>query len=147
MAAEKAQYGLRAEHLLGALIRRSTPWAGVAGAVCVVVYLLVDGAEGGLAALLGVGLVAIFFGLDIVVLRLTRALPPGVTVGALLTEYLLKVVLLAAVLWATSTSTDIDLHATAVAVIVTTVVGAVAVTVTALRVRSFYFDFPTEQQP
>ena len=144
MAAEKAQHGLRAEHLLGALIRRSTPWAGAAGAVCVVAYLLADGAAGAWAAVLGVGLVAVFFGVDIVVLRLTRGLPPGVTVGALLGEYLVKVVLLAAVLWALSTSTDLDLHATAVTVIVTTVVGAIAVTVTALRVRSFYFDFPTD---
>ena len=144
MASDNTQPGLRAEHLLGALIWRSVPWAGGAGAVCVVAYLLLAGGSAALAALLGVGLVAIFFGVDLVVLRATRGLPPGVTVGALLTEYLLKVVMLAAALWAIATSTDFDLHATAVTVVVTTVVGAAALTVTAIRIRSFYFDFPTD---
>lgn len=144
MASDKAQHGLRAEHLLGALIRRSVPWAGAVGGMCVVAYLILDGGAAALAALLGVAVVSIFFGADVLVLRLTQGAPPAVTVGALLAEYLVKVLLLAAVLWSIATSTDVDMHATAVTVIVTTVAGATAVIVAALRVRSFYFDFPTE---
>ena len=144
MASDKAQPGLRAEHLLGALIRRSVPWAGAVGGMCMLLYLIVDGVAAALAALLGVALVSIFFGVDVLVLRLTKGAPPPVTVGALLAEYLLKMLLLAAVLWSIATSTQVDMHATAVTVIVTTVAGAAAVIVTALRVRSFYFDFPTK---
>ena len=142
MASKQPQRGIRAEHLLGTLIRRSTPWAGAAGAVCVVIYLILDGLGTALAAAFGVGLVVFFFGVDLLILRLTRNASPGVTVGALLVDYPLKVVLIAALLWAISTSSDLDLHATAVTVVVTTVVGAIGVTVAALRVRSFYFDFP-----
>jgi ATP synthase protein I len=144
MASDNAQHGLRAEHLLGTLIRRSTPWAGAAGALCVLTYLLLDGLSGALAALLGLALVAVFFGVDVAVLRLTKAALPVVTVSALLAEYVVKVLLLAAFLWSIATSTGVDMHATAVTVIVTTVAGAIAVIVSAIRVRSFYFDFPTE---
>jgi hypothetical protein len=89
-------------------------------------------------------LVAVFFGVDVAVLRLTKAALPVVTVSALLAEYVVKVLLLAAFLWSIATSTGVDMHATAVTVIVTTVAGAIAVIVSAIRVRSFYFDFPTE---
>jgi hypothetical protein len=135
--------GIRAENLLGVMIARSTPWAAAAGAVCVVAYLVIDGLETALAALLGVGFVALFFGIDLVVLRLTRGSPGAVIAASLLSEYLVKVVLLAAALWALSESTDLDLHASAVTVVVTTVAGAIAVIVVAIRIRSYYFDFPT----
>jgi hypothetical protein len=144
MAAKQPQRGIRAEHLLGTLIRRSTPWAGAAGALCVVIYLILDGFGTAFAAAFGVGLVVFFFGVDILILRLTRNASPGVTVGALLVDYPMKVVLIAVLLWTISTSSDLDLHAAAVTVVVTTVVGAIAVTIAALRVRSFYFDFPDE---
>src|SRR6185503_10309784 len=96
--------GLRAEQLLGTLIRRSAPWAAAAGLLCVAGYLALDGAAAGAAALIGLGLVLVFFGVDLVVMRLTRRSPGGVTAGALMGEYVLKVVLLAAVLWGISTT-------------------------------------------
>jgi hypothetical protein len=142
MAPKQSSRGIRAEHLLGTLIRRSTPWAGAIGALCVVVYLILDGLGAALAAALGVGLVIFFFGLDTLILRMTRRATPGFTVGVLLVNYPVKVVLIALLLWTISTSSDFDLHATAVTVVITTVAGAIAVTVAALRVRTFYFDFP-----
>jgi len=145
MTRDGQQPGLRAENLLGALIRRSAPWALAAGLLTALVYLVVDGLEGGLAALLGLGLVVFFFGVDIVVLALTRRAAPAVTVVALFTDYLVKVVILAAVLWSLAQSTSLDLHATAVGVVVTTVVGAGALTLAAIRTKSFYFDYPVEE--
>jgi hypothetical protein len=108
-------------------------------------YLAVDGLDAGLAALLGLGLVVFFFGVDIVVFALTRRAAPAVTVAALLTDYLVKVLILAAVLWSLAQSTSLDLQATAVGVVVTTVVGAGALTLTAIRTKSFYFDYPVEE--
>lgn len=136
--------GLRADQLLGTMIRRSAPWAGAAGAVCLLAYLVLGGLAAGVAALLGLLLVVGFFGADLVVLRLTRDSPGALTAGALMGEYALKVVLMAALLWAIASATEFDLQPTATTVVVTTVVGAIAVTVVAMRVRSFTFDFPAD---
>jgi hypothetical protein len=140
-----APAGLRADQLLGAVVRRSVPWAGGAGVLCVLTFATLAGPAAGLAALLGLLMVVLFFGVDLVVLRLTRRAHGAVTAAALMGEYALKVVLLAAALWALATSTDLDLQPTAVTVVVTTVVGAIAVTAVAMRVRSFTFDFPADQ--
>jgi hypothetical protein len=139
--------GPRADQLLGIVVRRSVPWAGAAGLLCLLTYLTLAGPSAGFAALLGLVMVVLFFGLDLVVLRLTRRAHGAVTAAALMGEYALKVVLLAAALWAIATSTDLDLQPTAVTVVVTTVVGAVAVTAVAMRVRSFTFDYPADQSP
>lgn len=137
--------GVRADQLLGTMIRRSAPWAGAAGVFCLLAHLVLGGPAAGVAALLGLLLVVGFFGADLVVLRLTRDSPGALTAGALMGEYALKVVLMAALLWAIATATELDLQPTATTVVVTTVVGAIAVTVVAMRVRSFTFDFPTDQ--
>ena len=134
---------IRADSLLGVMIARSTPWAAAAALLCVFAYLVVDGVDAALAALLGAGFVVFFFGVDLLVLRFTRESPGAVTAAALLGEYLIKVLVLAAALWALSQSTDLDLQPMAVTVVVTTIVGAVAVTLVAMRTRSFFFDFPS----
>lgn len=139
----KRSAGVRAESLLGVMIRRSTPWAAAAGVVCLITYSVIDGWSGALASLVGVGFVAFFFGVDLLVLRLTRGAPGGVTAAALMGEYLIKVLVMAGVLWLLSESTSLDLQVTAVTVVVTTVIWAVAVTAVALRTRSFFFDFPS----
>jgi ATP synthase protein I len=139
------QPGLRAENLLAVLIGRSAPWALAAGLLTALVYLVVDGLEGALAALLGLGLVMFFFGVDIVVLALTKHSPAAVTVAALLSDYLVKVLVLAVVLWSLAESTALDLQATAVDVVVTTVVGGIALTAAAIRTKSFYFDDPVSK--
>ena len=136
--------GLRADQLLGTMIRRTAPWAGAAGVACLLGYLVAGGPDAGLAALLGLAMVVFFFGVDLVVLRLTRRSHGAVTAAALMAEYVAKVVLLAAALWAIATTTDLDLEPTAVTVVVTTVVGLVAVTIVASRVRSFTFDYPSD---
>jgi hypothetical protein len=126
------------------MIGRSSPWAGAAGLLCLLGYLVLGGLAAGLAALLGLAMVALFFGVDLVVLRLTRRSHGAVMAAALMAEYAAKVVLLAAALWAIATSTDLDLEPTAITVVVTTVVGLIAVTIVATRVRSFTLDFPPD---
>jgi hypothetical protein len=136
-------HGVRAERLLGVLLAKTVPWAAAAALVCTAAYLVLGGVSAGVGALVGVALVTFFFGVDVVVLRLTRSAPPPVTVGALFADYLLKVVLLAALLWGVSTSTDLDMQAVAVTVVVITLVGAGAATTAAIRTKSFYFDYPS----
>jgi hypothetical protein len=112
-----------------------------------VAFLFADGVAAALAALAGLGLVVFFFGVDVLVLRGTRSMPPSFTALALLTEYVFKVIFIAAVLWGLSNWTTLDLHASAVAVVVTTVTGVVALTVASFRTRSFTFDLPVEDTP
>jgi len=139
--------GLRAEHLAGALLRQSAPWALAAGVISIMFFLLADGVGAALAALAGLGLVVFFFGVDVLVLRAIRHMPPAFTALALLTEYVFKVLFIAAALWALSRWTTLDLHASAVTVVVTTVTGVVALTVASIRTRSFYFDLPAADAP
>lgn len=137
--------GLRSEDLLSALLLQSAPWAAGAGALTILAFLVIDGIESALAALAGLGLVVFFFGVDVLVLRGIRHMPPAFTALALLTEYVFKVLFIAAVLWGLSRWTALDLHASAVTVVVTTVTWVAALTVASIRTRSFYFDVPSEE--
>ncbi len=139
--------GLRSENLLNALLLRSAPWAAAAGVLTIMAFLLVDGIEAAIAALGGLGLVVFFFGVDVLVLRGTSHMPPAFTALALLTEYVFKVLFIAAALWGVAQSTTLDLYASAVTVVVTTVTWVAALTMASIRTRSFYFDGPAEDAP
>jgi hypothetical protein len=97
--------------------------------------------------LLGVAIVAAFYGADLVALRVVRHLAPSATMAVFLAEYLVKVPLIAALLWALHDSSTVDLHATALTVVVTTVTWVVALTTAALRTRSFVLDGDVRTAP
>ncbi len=139
--------GLRSEDLLSALLLQSAPWAAGAGALTILAFLVIDGIESALAALAGLGLVVFFFGVDVLVLRASSKMPPAFTALALLTEYVFKVLFIAAALWGLAQSTTLDLHASAVTVVVTTIAWVAALTLASIRTRSFYFDGPAEDAP
>jgi hypothetical protein len=131
---------VEASQLQGLLLRRAAPWVVAAAASCVVVIAIVGGVEAGIGALVGALVVAVFYGTDLVVLRLVRGTPPPLAVLAFLSEYFVKVLLLAAALWALGDTETVDLQAAAITVVVTTVVVLVAVTVASLRTTSFILD-------
>ncbi|MCZ3389486.1 MAG: hypothetical protein LH645_10305 [Actinomycetia bacterium] len=147
MRSNASPSGLRSEDLLRALLLRSAPWAAGAGASTILAFLLIDGIEAAAAAVAGLGLVVFFFGVDVLVLRASAKMPPAFTALALLTEYVFKVLFIAALLWGLSHWTTLDLHASAVTVVVTTVTWVAALTVASIRTRSFYFDGPADDAP
>ncbi|MDH4159272.1 MAG: hypothetical protein OEV62_03375 [Actinomycetota bacterium] len=126
--------------LLGVLMSRSAPWAVGAGALSVLVLGLAGNAADLLGALLGLAIVAVFYGTDLLVLWVSRRLVPAATMGLFLGEYLVKVLAIAALLWALRDSSAVDLQATATTVVVTTVTWVAALTTAALRTRSFVLD-------
>lgn len=126
--------------LLGVLLRKAVPWALGAGLLTVVVLAVAQGLASAGAGLLGLLVVVAFFGVDVLAMRTTRRAQPGATAGLLLAGYVVKVLLLAALVWWLATSTSLDMRGMAWVVVVTTVAFVVGVTVAALRTRSFSLD-------
>ena len=92
---------------------------------------------------IGVAIVLLFFGVDLVVLRMTMALSPAQVTAVVLGEYVVKIVLLAVLVWWLQAQSAVDLHAMAVTVVLTTVAWVVCLTVAAFRARSFVIDAPS----
>ena len=86
--------------LLGVLMRRSAPWALGAGVLSVLVLWSAGGRADLLGALLGLAIVLVFYGTDLIALWASNRLVPAATMGLFLGEYLVKVLAIAALLWA-----------------------------------------------
>ncbi len=78
-----------------ALLRRCFVALALAGVVCLVVAAVAQGAFGFWGALIGVAMVLVFFGVDVVVLRATRYTPPIQVLAVVAMVYMLKITLLA----------------------------------------------------
>ena len=126
--------------LLGVMFRAAARPALAVALGCLLAVTIAWGRAGLLGGAIGVVLVLGFYGADLLVLRLTRELSPGRMTAAVLGEYVVKILLLAALVWWLQRFTSVDLHAMAVTVVVTTVAWVVALTVTAFRARSFVID-------
>ena len=126
--------------LLGVMFGSAArPALGVA-LLCLGGVTIAWGWSGFVGGAIGVVLVLAFYGVDLLVLRLTRSLPPSQMTAAVLSEYVVKILLLAALVWWLQGRTSVDLHAMAITVVVTTVAWVVALTATAFRARSFVLD-------
>jgi ATP synthase protein I len=101
---------------------------------------IASGWSGFVGAAIGLALVLVFFGTDLVVVAVSRSWSPQVLTAVVLGEYVIKIVVLAGFIWWLDTRTAVDLHAVAVTVVVTTVAWVIALTVVAFRARSFTID-------
>lgn len=126
--------------LLWVMFTRAARPAAAAAVLSLVAVTVASGWRGFVGGLLGVLLVLVFFGVDLVVVALSRSWSPQVLTAAVLGEYVIKIVAMAAFIWWLDTHTGVDLHALAVTVVVTTVAWVIALTVVAFRARSFTID-------
>jgi len=127
------------------LFRKAAGPAVVAGVGCVVVAAVWAGAGGALGALVGAVVVLVFYGSDLVVLRIAERKEPASLMPLMMTEYLIKVVLLAfffVVIWNT---TAFSVRAMASTVAVATVVWVTALAISAARVATFSVDVSADQ--
>ena len=131
---------VQAGDLYGVMMRRAAPWALGAALACVIGYTATMGRTGFASAGLGLMIVFAFYAIDVAVLGVMRRAAPELTVLAVLIEYGVKVVALAALLWSLRDSSVVDLQATAVTVVVTTITWVIALTTVAFRSRSFVLD-------
>lgn len=107
---------------------------------CVVGSALVAGAPGARGAAIGAAVVVGFFGVDLLLARLTTELDPAVTFLAFLGEYAFKIVLLGLLLLGLRDRTGFSATALGVTVGVGTMTWVVALVVAATRVRTFTLD-------
>ncbi len=76
------------------IVRRSVVTTAAVGAVMVIVSIAVGGAKGLIGAVLGIGLVAVFFGISVVAVgRAARRSPQAMMITAM-TTYIVKILLL-----------------------------------------------------
>jgi ATP synthase protein I len=126
--------------LYGRIVRRSAALTSVVAAVAVVLSAGLVGAKGLYGALIGVGVVAAFFAISILVVGRAAKISPQVMMVTALATYVVKFIAFMIVLIAIGNSTAFSgksLGFTAVACILAWMVAQV---VTAMRLRALYVE-------
>ena len=122
------------------IVRRAGAMTAVAAAIIVAVSAALVGVKGLIGALLGVGLVTVFFGISVLVVgRAARISPPAMMVAAMIT-YLVKIVALAivvSVLNGTTAFSTRDLGFTAIACIL---VWSATQVITTIKLKMLYVE-------
>jgi ATP synthase protein I len=122
----------------GRIVRWSLALTSVVAAVAVVICAVLGGAKGSYGALIGVGVVAVFFGISIVAVGRAAKVSPMAMMVTALASYLVKVIAFMIVLAALQHSTAFNgrmLGFTALACILT---WSAAQIVTMMRTKALY---------
>jgi ATP synthase protein I len=120
------------------VVRWSIALTSVVAAVAVVLCAVLGGAKGTYGSLIGVGVVAVFFGISILVVGRAAKVSPGVMMTAAMASYIVKVIAFMIVLALLQHSTAFNgrmLGFTAFACIVT---WCAAQVVTMMRTKALY---------
>jgi ATP synthase protein I len=130
------------------IIRRAGALTAVAAAITVALCAVLGGAKGLYGALIGVGIVTVFFGLSVLVVgRAARISPQAMMVAAMVT-YVVKIVGLAVVVSVLHGMTAFSDRSLGVTAIVCILVWCVAQAVVAIKIKMLYVEPDTEpQQP
>jgi len=127
------------------IIRRAGALTAVAAAIMVAVSAALVGAKGLYGALIGVGIVTVFFGISVLVVgRAARVSPPAMMLAAIIT-YLVKIVALAVVVSALNGTTAFSTRALGFTAIGCILVWSATQVITAVKVKMLYVE--PEQQP
>jgi ATP synthase protein I len=130
------------------IIRRAGALTAVAAAITVALCAVLGGAKGLYGALIGVGIVTVFFGLSVLVVgRAARISPQAMMVAAMVT-YVVKIVGLAVVVSVLHGMTAFSDRSLGVTAIVCILVWCVAQAVVAIKIKMLYVEPDIEpQQP
>jgi ATP synthase protein I len=127
------------------IIRRAGALTAVAAAVMVAVSAALGGVKGLYGALIGVAIVAVFFGLSVLVVgRAARISPQAMMVAAMVT-YVVKIVGLAVVVSILHGMTAFSDRALGLTALGCILVWSAAQVVTAMKVKMLYVEL--EEQP
>src|SRR5271169_754335 len=127
------------------IIRRAGALTAVAAAIMVVVSAALVGAKGLYGALIGVGIVTVFFGISVLVVgRAARISPQAMMLAAIIT-YLVKIVALAIVVSTLGGMTAFSDRALGFTAIGCILVWSAAQVITAVRIKMLYVE--PDQQP
>ena len=126
------------------IVRRAGALTAVAAAIMVAVSAALVGAKGLYGALIGVGIVTVFFGISVLVVgRAARVSPQAMMLAAIIT-YLVKIVALAVVVSTLHGMTAFSDRALGFTAIGCILVWSAAQVITAVRVKMLYVE-PDEQ--
>lgn len=78
--------------IYGRVVRRSAALTGVVAAVCVAISAGLVGAKGLYGALVGVGIVTIFFGISVLVVGRAAKISPQVMMATAMVTYIVKII-------------------------------------------------------
>lgn len=121
-------------------------WPTAIATVLTAAIALTSGAAEAVGALVGGAIVLIFFGLDLLVMRITTGWEPGTTFMVVMLEYLGKIIALAVVLVALGQQEAIDERWVGIGVGVGATVFLVALVIAYLRIPTFVVE-PTAETP
>lgn len=133
------------EHNAG-LVRRGLILLAVVALVVILGSWVAGGVDGLVGALIGTAMVAVFFGIDVVVMRRTSDLPALTVMAIVVMEYTFKITLLAVFLAALRGTSAFSGTTFAVAVIALTSVVLVLAVVLVARWKRLYVE-PSQEPP
>jgi ATP synthase protein I len=94
LSARSQPFGVRQMESYAVILRRSAVVTAVAAVVMVVLSAIVGGGKGLVGALLGVGLVIVFFGISAAAMSWASRKSPQVTMVTAMSTYLIKILVL-----------------------------------------------------
>lgn len=115
-------------------------------AASTIVALAFDGRSAAAGALVGGAMVVVFFGLDLLVMRITSGWDPGATFMVVMVEYLGKIIALAIALVALRGQAAIDPRWVGIGVGITATVFLIALVIAYLKIPTFVVD-PKAETP
>jgi ATP synthase protein I len=129
------------------ILRRSAAATAPAAAVMMVLSAIIGGGKGVIGALLGVALVAAFFGLDALVVSWVGRRRPGAAIPSAVATYLAKVLVLLFFAARFSGTTAFNGKLFGLTAVVCVVVLCVAQAVTTLRLKIPYVEVDVHKLP
>jgi ATP synthase protein I len=129
------------------IVRRSAAVAAIAAAVMVALAAGLAGSKGLAGAAIGVGIVAAFFAISVIVVgRAARVSPQAMMVAALIT-YLVKIVILLILVGQFQNSAAFNPRMFGMTAIVCVLVYSAAQVIWSMRLKTLYVDPPASSSP
>lgn len=126
------------------IVRRAGALTAVAAAIMVAVSAALVGTKGLIGALVGVAIVAVFFGISVVVVgRAARISPPAMMLAAIIT-YLVKIVALAVVVSALNGTTAFSTRTLGFTAIGCILVWSATQVITTIKLKMLYVEPDSE---
>jgi ATP synthase protein I len=124
----------------GRVVRRSAALTGVVAAVCVAVCAALGGAKGVIGAVIGVAVVAVFFGISILVVGRAAKVNPQVMMAAAMIMYVVKIIAFAVVMVLLGKSTAFNGKMLGFTALVCILVWGATQVVNTMRLKLLYVD-------
>ena len=122
------------------VVRWSVAMTSVVAAVAVLICAVIGGAKGAYGALIGVGVVTVFFGLSIVVVGRAARISPAAMMVAALATFLVKMIAFAIVLVAIGHSTAFSGRSLGFTALACILAWSASQVITSMRLKLLYVE-------